>query len=618
MQRFVAFPHILSALLCCVLLVGAPTALVAAEAPQDDSGQEDSGADDSGAEDPGQDDAGDNDSGAEDSEAEDSDQGDTGQSDSGQSDAAQGDSSPASSATEPESSSDNKSDAAAEPDQHPSDQQETAVDDSASKEKSDPAVDPQADPQAKPPAAPPKPPKKKTPAYRVQTDRLKIELKLDGIFVADTMEEVALRPEQWTQFQVVEAVAHGATVKKGDVLVRFDAEKLEQDLAKESLEQSLDQLELRQDEEELPRLKRKIVLRHEQALRDHEQTQEDFDYYHATDRPNAIKIAHYRYKNAQAELAAAQEELQQLKQMYEADELTEETEEIVLKRQEFAVETAELILEITKKDRDYMLEVVLPRTDEYFLTAREEAQLEYQQAKTEFELGTTRKNYQMEQKRNKQAQRVKRHGKLLSDKGLMVLRAPCDGTVYYGKCDHGKWSQISSLEAKLQPFSTVTANSVLMTIVQPGGLHIQSNISEKELIEIHPDHEATITPTADPELHLSARVAHIASAPGSSNKFPVRLDADLTNAPRWLVAGMTCEAKLVVYDNLQAITIPMSLVQTDKKDDQSKYVLVLEDEKEKPSRRTVKLGRKQGKVVEILEGLAAGDRIVKPEKSEND
>jgi multidrug resistance efflux pump len=599
MQRFVAFPHILSALLCCALLVGAPTALVAAETPQDDSGQEDSGAGDSDAEDSGQDDAGDNDSGAEDSEAENSDQGDSGQSDA---------------AAEPDQQPSDQQPS----DQQPSDQQETAAGDSSSKEKSDPAADPQANLQAKPPAATPKPPKKKTPAYRVKTDRLKIELKLDGIFVADTMEEIALRPEQWTQFRVLEAVAHGTMVKKGDLLVRFDAEKLEEDLAKESLEQSLDQLELRQDEEELPRLKRKIVLRHEQALRDYEQTQEDFDYYHATDRPNAIKIAHYRYKNAQEELAAAQEEFQQLKQMYEADELTEETEEIVLKRQEFAVETAELILEITKKDRDYMLEVVLPRTDEYFLTAREEAQLEYQQAKTEFELGTTRKNYQMEQKRNKQAQRVERHGKLLSDKGLMVLRAPCDGTVYYGKCDHGKWSQISSLEAKLQPFSTVTANSVLMTIVQPGGLHIQSNISEKELIEIHPDHEATITPTADPELHLSARVAHIASAPGSSNKFPVRLDADLTNAPPWLVAGMTCEAKLVVYDNLQAITVPTILVQTDKKDDQIKYVLVLEGEKEKPSRRTVKLGRKQGKVVEILEGLAAGDRIVKPEKSEND
>lgn len=465
--------------------------------------------------------------------------------------------------------------------------------------------------------------KKKPKPYKVKRDELKIEVELDGIFVADEMEEVALRPEVWAKFIVLEAVEHGTEVKKGDVLVRFDDEKLEEDLAEEALSQSIGQLSMLQDEEEFSRIKRLAELSFEAAERNHERTKADYEYYLETDRPIVVQIAHFRYKSSQEALASAQEELKQLQQMYEADELTEETEEIVLRRQRFAVETAQLIADLSKESRDYTLNVSIPRSDEYYKTSLEESELSFKQAKSALDIGKTRRNYDMEKKRNARAKSIERHGKLLSDKGLMVLRAPCDGVVYYGKCTNGKWSQIATQKAKLKPFGTVTPKSVVMTIVKPGALHIESSLSEKNLPDITAGLKATLIPAADKEQELEGKVAHVESIPGASNKFQVTLDVDLTDAPEWLVAGMTCDAKIVTYENKEALVIPRDLVQTDEENEKIKYVMLLPSEEEgaeedEPVRRNVKLGRKKGKLVEVLKGLEEGDKIVKEEKKDDE
>ncbi len=460
--------------------------------------------------------------------------------------------------------------------------------------------------------------KKKEKPHKVKREDLKIEVKLDGVFVAEEMEEIALRPETWSQFKVVEAVEHGSRVKKGDVLVRFNDEKLLKKLAEEAIDQRLGELSLMQDEEEFPRLKRLLELSFEEAERGHEETKADYDYYHATDRPFMIQIANYRYKSAEEQLAAAQEELDQLQQMYEADELTEATEEIVLRRQRFAVETAELVLELGKANRDYTLDVMVPRSDQYYATALEEAGLAFKQAKTAKEIGLTRKSYDMEKKRESRARSVERHGKLLNDKGLMVVRAPSDGVVYYGRCVKGKWSQVTSMKAKLKPFGSVSANTIMMTIVKPGTLHVEASLSEKNLSDFKTGLKATILPAADKELKLEGKVTQVAAVPGASNKFKVELDVDTAKAPEWLVAGLTCDAKVVTYENKEALVVPSKLVQTDEDNEKIKYVMLVDEEEEEPVRRKVKLGRKKGKLVEVLKGLAEGDEIVKEEKKDDD
>ncbi len=456
---------------------------------------------------------------------------------------------------------------------------------------------------------------KKPKPHEVKQQKLEIDAELKGVFVATDSEEIILRPEVWSDFKVIEAVEHGATVKKGDVLVKFDEEKIEKDLAVESIDQRLSELALMQLEEEYPREQRLREIAYEQAKLSHEQLKEDFDYYRETDRPFMVEIAEYRYNSAKEDLASQEEELAQLEKMYAADDLTEETEEIVLRRQRFQVATAKLSLELQEANRDYTLEVTLPRYDDTYAKRIEQSELKLEQAKTAKEKGTIRAKFELEKKRNARAKSIERHAKLVSDRSLMVIKAPTDGVVYYGRSVKGKWTEVTTLSNKLKPFGKVSANTVLMTVVSQRPLEVESRIAEKDLPDFKVGLPAKVMPAADEDISLPGKIAKVLSVPDAAGKYMVSIDLDLDNAPEWLVAGMTCEANVTVYDNESAIVIPSSYVQTDEDDDKQKYVILLGDN-EKPTRKDVKLGRKKDKKVEVLSGLSAGDKIVK-EKEED-
>ena len=97
----------------------------------------------------------------------------------------------------------------------------------------------------------------------------------------------------------------------------------------------------------------------------------------------------------------------------------------------------------------------------------------------------------------------------------------------------------------------------------------------------------------------------------------MKLEFDEAQAPDWLVAGMTCDAKVVTYENDEALVVPTDLVQTDEDDSKLEYVMVIDPSHDRPQRRNVKLGHKKGKVVEVLDGLEEGDHIIKEQKKDD-
>jgi multidrug resistance efflux pump len=449
--------------------------------------------------------------------------------------------------------------------------------------------------------------------HTVETKDLTIEVEVDGVFVATEMEEVALRPKAWSAFKVERAVAHGARVRQGDELVQFDDEDLEEAIEERSLQQRVSEIALMEAEEEFPRTERSVELAYEAAERALDEARDENQRFEDTMRELSEELADYYLKTARQDLDNAREELEQLLQMYEADELTEETEEIVLRRQRFQVEVAEFSLEYTQINRDYTIDVAIPQREVLLETMVEQARLNFERAKMARTLGLSRARYELQALRDERARSVESHGELVADRALMRLRAPCDGIVYYGRSVNGRWVEVGSLETKLIPFGVVSPNAVLMTIVQRWPLIVETSVGEAELPDVHDGQDATVAPVADDETEMHAEVERVDSVPGSGNKFVVRLElTDEDEAPEWLMPGMTCKAKIVVYEAEDAVVIPAELVQTDEEDDEAKYVMVLVDDE--PERREVKLGKTKDKEVEIVDGLEAGDEIVKGAK----
>jgi len=456
-----------------------------------------------------------------------------------------------------------------------------------------------------------KPEAKKRKIFKVEPKRLKVDVTLDGTFVAQTMKEVPLRPEAWTDYEIEEVVDHGEKVTKGETLIKFDDEKINEAIADLELEQRLNELAILKADEELPRMEKTLKLDLAQAERSDRDAKEDFERYNEIDRPMAVKTAEFMVKYYDFMLGYEKDELDQLQKMYEADDLTEETEEIVLKRQRNSVEFAEFSLEDATINRNEMLKVRLPRSDIRIKDALARTALALARAQTSSSLDMNRARYEQEQRKKARTKSLDKHAKLIEDRGLIEIESPADGIVFYGQNVNGRWSDTATLIAKYKPHGNISPGSIVMTIVEPRPVYVTSTVEEAKRPELSDGQKAKIVLPAEGSDRIGGEVKSISSIPVSPGKFEIDFQADQDKIPDWVVPGMSCKVQIVTYDKKDALVVPKAAIHDDEDNEDQKYVWIVdpEDEDAKPKRRDVKLGKRKGEEVEVVKGLKKGDVV---------
>src|SRR5262249_5507287 len=101
----------------------------------------------------------------------------------------------------------------------------------------------------------------------------------------------------------------------------------------------------------------------ETAQRDKKHADEDLKYFLDVAKAQMIRNVDYQLKMYGEFLDQAKEELRQLEKMYKANDLTEETEQIVLRRYRRYLERAEFMYKEAKLDHAYSMKVDLPRRE---------------------------------------------------------------------------------------------------------------------------------------------------------------------------------------------------------------------------------------------------------------
>ncbi len=441
----------------------------------------------------------------------------------------------------------------------------------------------------------------------IKTEPLTVEVSVDGVFEAKQTTEVILRPEAWAELTVESAVEHGRRVKKGQTLIKLDTQKI--DLAIEEAErtETASQLALRQAELSLKLAKKSVPESLAAAKRAAKAAEEDFEKYTKVDRAESLKDIDYSVESAQQALSYQREELNQLEKMYKADDLTEETEEIILTRARNRVKAYERMLDKATLDRDQFLKYSLPRQDANVKYQTAMAEITFAQSKSALPDSLAEKELALERAKSGHEQAKEKLAQMRSDRELMAVRAPADGIVYYGKASRGKWGEVSTISGMLKEGGGVKANMVLMTIVDDSELAVRTTIEEKDLYQILLGEQATITPTAFPDSRLEGKLTELSAVPIADGKFDAAIDVCGGQRPNRLRAGMNCQAKIVAYENDEAILVPKTAV---NQDDDSTWgsVYVLTDKGQK--KRKVKIGRTEGDRFEITKGLAVGDKVV--------
>lgn len=451
---------------------------------------------------------------------------------------------------------------------------------------------------------------KKPATHKVEKKPFKIELSVKGMLSAEEASEIAYRPfpivglpYSHGPMTIRKVTAHGTKVKKGDLLVSLDTRKIDQ--AIKQVEADIRSLEagIQLAEKEQPLLEKGLPVEIEAAQRGKREADEDLDFFRKTGRPEMEKRARTMVKFAAFYYEYTKEQLRQLEKMYKANDLTEDTEKIILKRQRFMVEESANELRVAELELDYVLKTTLPRRDTVLREGVAKQVLALEKAKTTLAPALRQKEESLAKMRFERDRLAAGLELLQIDRATMTIEAPADGVVYYGKFEAGHWDHSSTLAGKLVEGGTIMPDDVFMSVVKARPLLVRLAIEEKDVHLVKPGLEGKARMVFHPDVKLPARVTKLSAVPTAPGKFEAVVALVIDDRAD-LVPGMACTVRFVPYAKKEAFVVPASTV---VEDDDQHFVEVCEGGK--CVRRTVTAGRSHDGQIEILEGLRAGEEI---------
>jgi multidrug resistance efflux pump len=447
------------------------------------------------------------------------------------------------------------------------------------------------------------------PAVKAEKAPFKVEVILKGVFESGALTEVTVKPEVWgsmgEKLVVERAVEPGTALRAGDVVLALDHEKIDRAIRDLEAEQQLADLAVRLAELELPILERAAPLDQATAEQAKARADEDLRKFLAIDRPLAVESAEVSVRDSSHQLEYVEEELKQLQKMYRKD-LTEETEEIILKRQRNAVERAKFMLKSTEIRRDQTLKVDLPRREQDLRDGAAKSGVAADKARTVGPLTVNQKRLALEKAKYDRARGAEKLANLKKDRDLFTVKAPADGIVYYGRCVQGQWPGAAGLVGRLQKGGAIQPDEVVMTIVRPWPVTVRASVEEKDRGSVSVGSACKVTPAALPDVKLAGKVEKVSRVPVGGT-----FDVVITFAAApgdMIVPGMACSAKVTTYTNAAAVTVPAVAVFDDELNEDGHYVYKVGANG--PEKRTVTVGKRAGGRAEIKAGLDPGDEIL--------
>ncbi|MEN9974282.1 MAG: hypothetical protein RLZZ282_288 [Verrucomicrobiota bacterium] len=416
-----------------------------------------------------------------------------------------------------------------------------------------------------------------------------------------------LEAKTWQDFQVDELAEHGSRVAKGDTLVSFDAKDIDKKLV--DLRRSLDAstLTLAQTELDFNHLQETAPYTLDTLRRNAEIAKEENAYFTKTQRQALEETAATEVEHKKQALSNQKEELRQLTKMYAADDLTEDTEEIILTRQKDAVVTAEFALRLKTLDCKRMLEVTLPREAITLAHHERDTALILRKAEQDIPRSIAQKKIEWETLKTASQRDKENLADLEADRALFTCKAPADGWFYHGPIERGRWAPAEAIKTLFKhgrpmvnrPFATfVPATTKLVWV---------AFLDEATARSLTLGHAGVATLAGREDLDIPVKLTQLATVPGPDSAYRADLSAawpeDLA-----LPTGATARMRLITYERPEAIAIPTKALTYDAKG----WCVEVKLADGKTERRPVKRGRVSREDTEILSGLEVGQVIVAP------
>ncbi len=446
--------------------------------------------------------------------------------------------------------------------------------------------------------------------HTVRLETFQQEVSLEAYTVPIQTHEVTLSPKQWDRFRLQWIVAHGESVKKGDQIAVFDKRAYQQALQEAEARHQLSEVELRAQRAEKKYEEKRAKLQKLEIAQRQRRAQEDHDYFFQVTQKEKTEAAQFDLKKAQQYLLYQKEEYEQLLQMYREDDLTEQTEEIILVRAKNRMEEYERAVKTAKTQRDYVIETELKREAKDHRDRLVTQQLELTYELEELELNLQKKKTQLVQAEEQHAQSAKKLEELKEDGAWLSYHAPVDGIVYYGLFENGRWSEAGT-ERFLKQGHSLPLHQVVLTIVPENAVYeLVGHTSEEVVRQLEQVEGATCWWAEDSWRPQSVAKKSVAFQKDKEGKLRVHFTwdkaTDATLKP--MNPRQKAEVRALCYQAEEVVAIPVThLIKTAEGHVQVKLKMAEGDFQ----MRAVEVGRVSETQAEILSGLEPGQVIQK-------
>ena len=414
-----------------------------------------------------------------------------------------------------------------------------------------------------------------------------------------------IEPKSWADFQIKELAVHGSRVVKGDVLVSFDPETIDKKLADIRLSLDANTLNLAQAELDLKHLQETSPHKLEALRHAADIAKEENSYFTKTRRKAAEETATMNLEHKKQVLSNQQEELRQLTKMYAADDITEDTEEIILTRQKDAVVSAEFALRMENLDYKRTLEVTLPREVVTLADNERDTAIRLRKAEQDIPRSIALQKLELETLKTTCQREEESLAKLEADRTQFEFKAPADGWFYHGPIENGRWTPAEAVKtlfthgrpAVNRPFATFVPASAKLVLL--------AFLDEATARSLKPETTGTALLAGREDIEIPVKIAKIAATPMPDGTYRADLTVtwpkDFTPVP-----GTSAQIRMISYYQEAAIAIPTKALSFDPKG----WSVEVKLADGKTEHRPVKRGRVSKDDTEILSGLEVGQVIL--------
>jgi hypothetical protein len=416
-----------------------------------------------------------------------------------------------------------------------------------------------------------------------------------------------LDPKVWKDFTVTQVTPHGSKVAKGDVLVRFDSEAIDKKLEDSRRALEAGTLALAQAGQDFAMLQETTPGKLDAVRRAADIAKEENTYFTQVRRKAAEDNAAQALKRSDQILSNQREELKQLAKMYEADDITENTEEIILVRQQDAVAAAEFAQRMEGLDHKRTLEITLPREAKALAVTERDTAIALKKAEADIPRSIELKKLELESLKTANQRAKQDLADLEADRTRFEFKAPADGWFYHGPIENGRWTTGKIVET-LVPHGHPPAHAAFATFV-PGAakLALVSFLDEATARSLKPELTGAATLPGREDVEIPVKLLKLAATPGPDGTYRADFSATWPKEPV-PAAGATAQVRLISYQQAAAIAIPTKALNFTA----GGWTVEVKLADGKTERRPVKRGRVSKDDTEILDGLEAGQVVVVP------